>query len=148
MFCISPAPAYTRTETEKWTIMYFRQREAHSQITANVWCPTLRCTTCSRPPTQEPRTYTHTQTAQGYETSTKFRGHSLTSRRVRDNEAPRTSLTAHQDTDRDRQYTLTTPHAWIKPLSALSTAGDEMCLCVSDKNQQLAWQENSLSNEG
>lgn len=64
----------------------------------------------------------------------------MTSRWVIHNEALRRALTAHHDKETDtdtHMHTLTTAHAWISPLSALSTAGDEMCLRVSDENQQL-----------
>lgn len=118
--------------------MYGRKHESHSQIIADVQCHTLRCTTCSETPDHQP--LTHPETAQGHERRAKNRGHSLTSRWVTHNEAQRKSLTAHHDKETDTDtpvHTLTTAHAWISPLSALSTAGDEMCVCVSDENQQL-----------
>lgn len=83
-------------------------------------------------------TYTHPDTAQGHKTRRKYKGHSLTSRRVTHSEALRRALTAHHGEETDTHtytYTLTTTQARISPLSALSTAGDdEMCPSVSDEN--------------
>lgn len=99
--CVSPAPELKLNER---TIMYFRQRESHSQIIADVQCHTLRCTTCSKTPHHKPPTsQTHPDRAQGHGGRTKYRGPSLTTRWVTHththNEAPRRVLTAHHDKD-------------------------------------------------